>query len=44
MALGSYSFLPWMRQGLARSIAETEATANPTLRASIPVQLSLIHI
>ena len=41
MALASYTFLPWLRQGLATSIAETESAANPTLRASIAVQVTL---
>ena len=39
--LATYTFLPWMRQGLGLSIQQTESTPNPDLRASIGVQLTI---
>lgn len=39
--LATYTFLPWLRQGLSNSITQDEATANTALRASIDVHLTL---
>jgi hypothetical protein len=39
--LATYTFLPWMRQGLSLSIQQTESTPNPDLRASVGVQLTV---
>src|SRR5688572_24649046 len=37
----SYSFLPWLRQGLASSILTTESDINVKLRAAIQVNIDL---
>lgn len=39
--LPTYSFLPWLRQGLANSVQEDESTPNPALRAGLDVELTL---
>ena len=39
--LATYTFLPWLRQGLSNSITQDEAAANPGLRPSVAVQLTL---
>ena len=39
--LATYTFLPWLRQGLSNSISQDETTANPALRASVALQLTL---
>ncbi|MEU4446936.1 hypothetical protein AB0K14_19455 [Actinosynnema sp. NPDC050801] len=39
--LGTYSFLPWLRQGLAGRITEQDGDTNATSRASVHVQLDL---
>jgi hypothetical protein len=39
--LGTYSFLPWLRQGLANQIQSPDFDANVKLRASVNVQLEL---
>lgn len=39
--LATYSFLPWLRQGLSNAITESETAANAALRASIAVQVTL---
>ncbi|MET0793618.1 MAG: hypothetical protein ABW061_19010, partial [Polyangiaceae bacterium] len=39
--LATYSFLPWLRQGLSNSIREAETDANPALRASFDVTLTV---
>jgi hypothetical protein len=39
--LSTYSFLPWLRQGLANNVAATDFDANIKLRATIPVQLAI---
>jgi hypothetical protein len=40
-SLGTYSFLPWLRQGIANSITAVDLDDNVKLRATIPVQLQL---
>jgi hypothetical protein len=39
--LGAYSFLPWLRQGLANQIATADFDNTVKVRASAPVQLEL---
>src|SRR5688572_348345 len=39
--IATYTFLPWLRQGLSNSITQDEIDANPALRASIDVRLTL---
>lgn len=39
--LASYSFLPWLRQGIANSITTLESDASVKIRASVQVNLSL---
>ncbi len=39
--LATYTFLPWLRQGLSNSITQDEAAANPALRASVAMQLTV---
>jgi hypothetical protein len=39
--LATYSFLPWVRQGLGNSIREAETDANPGLRATFDVTLTV---
>jgi hypothetical protein len=39
--LATYTFLPWLRQGLSNSITQDEAGSNAALRASIDVHLAL---
>src|SRR5262249_34079296 len=39
--LATYTFLPWLRQGLSNSIMQSEATPNPDLRASVDLQLTV---
>ncbi len=39
--LGTYSFLPWLRQGIANNIVSADHDAAVLLRASIEVQLEL---
>jgi hypothetical protein len=38
---GSYAFLPWLRQGVARAITSADGDATVLLRASAHVELSL---
>lgn len=40
-ALGSYTFLPWLRHGFANQIAAQDSPANTVPRASMQVQLAL---
>lgn len=40
-AFGSYSFLPWLRQGVARAITSEDGDASVILRATAHVQLKL---
>ncbi len=40
-SIGTYSFLPWLRQGLSNSIAEDEVAPNASLRASVAMTLTL---
>jgi len=35
----SYSFLPWLRQGISRNISQADGDANVKLRASIPIEI-----
>jgi hypothetical protein len=39
--LATYTFLPWLRQGLSNTITQDEATPNANLRASVALQLTL---
>lgn len=39
--VGTYSFLPWLRQGIANNIASNDFDAGVTLRASVHVELGL---
>jgi hypothetical protein len=39
--LATYTFLPWLRQGLSNTITQAESAANPNLRASVALQLTL---
>ncbi len=39
--LGTYSFLPWLRQGIANNITAADNDPAVILRASIPVELEL---
>ncbi len=39
--LGTYSFLPWLRQGIANSITAADNDPAVILRASVPVELEL---
>lgn len=39
--LATYTFLPWLRQGLSNTITQDEAAANPALRASVPLKLTV---
>lgn len=39
--IATYTFLPWLRQGLSNSITQEETAANASLRASVDVQLTL---
>jgi hypothetical protein len=39
--LATYSFLPWLRQGLANNITQTETSPGVTVRPKIPVELGL---
>jgi len=39
--IGSYSFLPWLRQGVANKITAADMDTSVQLRASIPVTLAL---
>lgn len=39
--VATYTFLPWLRQGLSNSIAQAESDANPSLRATVDVQVVL---
>lgn len=40
-SLGTYSFLPWLRQGVANSITAADEDPTVILRATIPVELKL---
>jgi hypothetical protein len=40
-SLGSYAFLPWLRQGVARAITSQDGDASVLLRASAHVELTL---
>ena len=33
--LATYTFLPWLRQGLSNSVDQDETTPNPDLRAAL---------
>lgn len=39
--IATYSFLPWLRQGIANQIASADGDASVTLRAKIPVNLEI---
>lgn len=39
--LPTYSFLPWLRQGIANNIADADLDPDVKLRATIPVRLAL---
>ncbi|MEX0328941.1 MAG: hypothetical protein AB3N07_09485 [Ruegeria sp.] len=39
--IGTYSFLPWLRLGIANSITAADGDASVTLRATIPVDLEI---
>lgn len=39
--LPTYTFLPWLRQGLSNAIIQAETDANPAPRATIDVQVTL---
>jgi hypothetical protein len=39
--LATYTFLPWLRQGLSNTITQGETDANATLRASVALQLTV---
>jgi hypothetical protein len=39
--LATYTFLPWLRQGLSNTILQDETAPNASLRASIGVQLTV---
>ena len=39
--LGTYSFLPWLRQGLANQIQKADLDPSVILRASMTVELEL---
>lgn len=39
--IASYSFLPWLRQGIANNISAADLDTSVKLRATIPVQLEL---
>lgn len=39
--LATYSFLPWLRQGIANNITQADGNTNVKLRASIPVSLNI---
>jgi hypothetical protein len=39
--LPTYTFLPWLRQGLSNTITQDETTPNANLRASVALQLTL---
>lgn len=38
---GAYTFLPWLRQGIARSVTAADGDPTVRLRASVPVGLTL---
>ena len=38
---GTYSFLPWLRQGLANEIKTTDFAPGVKLRASVDIQLEV---
>ncbi|ODR25781.1 hypothetical protein [Mycolicibacterium porcinum] len=39
--LGSYSFLPWLRQGISRTVTAQDGDRNVKLRATTPVEVTL---
>src|SRR5215467_4250638 len=39
--LATYTFLPWLRQGLSNSITQDESAPNASLRATVDVQVTL---
>jgi hypothetical protein len=39
--LSTYSFLPWLRQGLANNLTAADLDASVKLRATIPVHLTI---
>lgn len=39
--IATYSFLPWLRQGIANNIQENDADPNVLLRAHIPIELTV---
>ncbi|HTI41412.1 MAG TPA: hypothetical protein VL693_06275 [Vicinamibacterales bacterium] len=41
--LATYTFLPWLRQGLSNSITQDESSPNPSLRADVDVQV-MLHV
>ena len=41
MSTPSYSFLPWLRQGVANTIKTAESDPNVKVRASVQVNLNL---
>lgn len=39
--LGTYTFLPWLRHGIANNVASADGTSTVQLRASVPVDLTI---
>lgn len=37
----TYSFLPWLRQGIANTITQSDKDANVKLRASVPIKVNV---
>lgn len=42
--LATYSFLPWLRQGIANNISQPDGDVSVKLRASIPIELTVSGI
>lgn len=41
MAIGTYTFLPWLRQGIANNIQSADLDASVKTRASVAVNLTI---
>ena len=41
MAIGTYTFLPWLRQGIANNIQTADMDASVKTRASVAVSLNI---
>ena len=41
MAIGTYTFLPWLRQGVANNIQSADLDASVKTRASVAVSLNI---